>query len=234
MIRSIFIILVALATNNLFAQGKHEMHAFYHFNVSNPADFVAAIDKFSGSDCGERMPADIGLMAETINGSAASTHFLIASFEEVGDFAKMGTLMQSCADAATMLQEMRAAAEPVSEYSVIPAIEVGDWTADSFFMKYDLNVSDAGVYAGAWTEFMEAGVANGTIKNSYGLNRIFLGNSEATHFVYIGASDFEALVAQEASMNSSTAATTFFRNVGGARELLNTSLVAPVKSWPKK
>lgn len=232
--KSILVILVALAASNLFAQGKHEMHAFYFFNVSNPAGFVAAIDKFAASDCGKRTPADIGLMAETINGSAASTHFVIASFEEVGDFAEMGALMQSCADAATMFQEMRAAAEPVSEYSVIPAIEVGDWTADSFFMKYDLNVSDAEVYAGAWTEFMEAGVANGTIKNSYGLNRVFLGNSEATHFVYIGASDFEALVAQDASMNSSTAATTFFRKVGGARELLNTSLIAPVKNWPKQ
>jgi hypothetical protein len=231
---TILSIFFLLAANNVLAQGKHALHAFYFFNVSNPAGVVAAMDKFQASACGRRMPADIGLMAETINGSAQSTHFIIASFEEMADFAAMGPLMQSCAEAATLAQDMRAVATPVSEYAIIPAIEVGDWTEDSVFMKYDMKVSDEGAYASAWTALMDASVENGTITNSYGLNRVFLGNSEASHFVYIGASDFEALTAQEATINSSSDFSRYLRKVGGVREILNTSLITPVKSWPRQ
>jgi hypothetical protein len=180
------------------------------------------------------MPADIGLMAETINGSASSTHFVIVSYETMSDFSEGEALTQSCAEATTFLQEMGAVATPVSEYAIIPAIEVGDWTEDSVFMKYDMKVSDEGAYASAWTALMDASVENGTITNSYGLNRVFLGNSEASHFVYIGASDFEALTAQEATINSSSDFSRYLRKVGGVREILNTSLITPVKSWPRQ
>lgn len=227
-------ILLLLAINSVFAQGKHALHAFYFFNVTSPAGVVAAMDKFSASSCGSQMPADIGLMAETINGSASSTHFFIASYETMADFSKGQELVQSCADAATFLQEMSSAATPVTEYAIIPAIEVGDWTQDSVFMKYDIKVSDEGVFAAAWSELMDASVKNGSISDSYGLNRIFLGNSDASHFVYIGAQDFQSLVAQDTEVQESNDFARYLRKVGGVREILNTSLITPVMSWPKQ
>ena len=50
------------------------------------------------------MPADIGLMAETINGSANST-ILIVSYETMADFSEAQELTQTCADSATFLQK---------------------------------------------------------------------------------------------------------------------------------
>ena len=231
---TILSIFFLLAVNNVLAQGQHALHTFYFFDVTSPAGVVAAMDKFRASSCGSQMPADIGLMAETINGSASSTHFIIASYESMADFSEGQKLVQSCADAATFLQDMSSAATPVTEYAIIPAIEVGDWTQDSVFMKFDIKVSDEEVFASAWSELMDASVENGSISDSYGLNRIFLGNSDASHFVYIGAQDFESLVAQDTAIQGSSDFARYLRKVGGVREILNTSLLTPVTSWPRQ
>ena len=234
--KKIIILITALLSFSVAAEGegKHEMHAFYFMNVSNPVAVVGAIDKFSASSCGQKFPADIGLMAEAINGSEASTHFVIVSYAKMADFQKAGALMQSCPEAAAMLQEIRTGADPVSEFAIIPAIEVGDWSKDNAFMKYDITTSNEAAYGKAWTELMAANVADGTVTGSYGLNRIFLGNNKASHFVYIGASDFETLTANQTDLTASPAFAKFARKVGGLREVLNTSLILPVKSWPKQ
>ena len=86
--KTILSIFLLLAVNTALAQGQHVLHAFYFFNVNNPAGVVAAMDKFKSSSCGSQMPADVGLMAETINGSASSTHFFIVSYENMDDFSE--------------------------------------------------------------------------------------------------------------------------------------------------
>ena len=128
---------------------------------------------------------------------------------------------------------MRSAASPVTEYAIIPAIEVGDWTQDSVFMKFDMKINDAELFATSWSELMDANVQSGVISDSYGLNRILLGNSEASHFVYLGAQDFESLVELEAAIRRSSAFEEYRSQVGDMRELLNTSLITPVMNWPK-
>ena len=93
--------------------GRHEMHAFYFMQVSNPPAIVGAIDKFASSECGKKFPADMTLMAETINGSSPATHFLILSFETRADFQKAGQLANSCPEAAAMLQSFVSSASQV-------------------------------------------------------------------------------------------------------------------------
>ena len=231
--RNILGIILILGAGNLFAQGQHAMHQFNFFNVTNPASFVAALDKFKDTDCGRQMPADIGLMAETINGPASSTHFVITSYETMADFSMTGALTQACSDFAVLVQEIRDVATPVTEYAIIPAIEFGDWTQDSVFMKIDMRVSAAARYAASWSEMMDANVQSGVVSDSYGLNRILFGNSEASHFVYLGAQDFESLVELETAIRASIAFEEYLSKVGDVRELLNTSLITPVASWPK-
>ncbi|MBT5796271.1 MAG: hypothetical protein HOI09_02685, partial [Porticoccaceae bacterium] len=69
--KKILVLFSALLSLGVFAEGegKHEMHAFYFLNVTNPAVVVGAMDKFAASDCGKQLPADVGLMNERINGS---------------------------------------------------------------------------------------------------------------------------------------------------------------------
>ena len=230
--KAVLSFLFLVAVNTASAQGQHVLHEFYFFNVTNPAGVVAAMDKLKSSSCGSQIPADVGLMAETINGSANSTHFLIVSYETMADFSEAQELTQTCADLATFLQETRSAAKLITE-AITPAIEVGDWTQDSVFMKFDMKVSDAELFATSWSELMDANVQSGVISDSYGLNRILLGNSEASHFVYLGAQDFASLVELETAIRGSSAFEEYQSQVGEVRELLNTSLITPVMNWPK-
>jgi hypothetical protein len=150
------------------------------------------------------------------------------------DFTKAGALMQSCPEAVKMLQGIASGAEAVSEFAIIPAIEVGDWTKDNVFLRYEITTTNEAAYAKAWTELMDSNVADGSVTGSYGLNRIFLGNNEASHFVYVGAQDYESLVANQDALTTSPAFAKFSKKVGMVRDVINTSLVFPVKSWPKQ
>ncbi len=234
--KKILIIIATMMSLTTYAEGegRHEMHAFYFLNVTNPIGVVNTLDEFAASDCGKKLPADVGLMAEAVNGSSESTHFIIVSYENMGDFTKAGQLLQSCPEGAKMFQGLASSSEAVSEFAFIPAIEVGDWTKDNVFMRYEIKTSNEAAYASAWTELMDSNVADGSVTGSYGLNRIFLGNNEASHFVYIGAQDFESLVANQNTSTTSPAFEKFSRKVGTLREVLNTTLVFPVKSWPKQ
>ena len=80
--KKFLILIIVLCANTIFSddhgnsnRNGHEMHTFVHLSVTDPAAVVAAMDKFMSSDCGKNFPADIGLMAEMINGSSPSTHF---------------------------------------------------------------------------------------------------------------------------------------------------------------
>ena len=234
--KKILIIIATMMSLSIHAEGegRHAMHAFYFMDVTNPIAVVSALDEFAASECGRKMPADIGLMAEPINGSDASTHFIIVSYETMEDFTKAGALMQSCPEAVKMLQGIASGAEAVSEFAIIPAIEVGDWTKDNVFLRYEITTTNEAAYAKAWTELMDSNVADGSVTGSYGLNRIFLGNNEASHFVYVGAQDYESLVANQDALTTSPAFAKFSKKVGMVRDVINTSLVFPVKSWPKQ
>ena len=214
--------------------GRHEMHAFYFMQVSNPPAIVGAIDKFASSECGKKFPADMTLMAETINGSSPATHFLILSFETRADFQKAGQLANSCPEAAAMLQSFVSSASQVRNSLNLPVAEFGDWTKDSIFLRYDVTLKNETAYIEAWKEMMDSLSTEGSVNGSYGINRAFAGNDQSTHFVYIGASDFDSLTANKQTLTTSSDFAKFSRKVGNNRTVINTSVVIPVKGWPKQ
>ena len=214
--------------------GRHEMHAFYFMQVSNPPAIVGAIDKFASSECGKKFPADMTLMAETINGSSPATHFLILSFETRADFQKAGQLANSCPEAAAMLQSFVASASQVRNSLNLPVAEFGDWTKDSIFLRYDVTLKNETAYIEAWKEMMDSLSTEDSVNGSYGINRAFAGNDQSTHFVYIGASDFDSLTANQQTLTTSSDFAKFSRKVGNNRTVINTSVVIPVKGWPKQ
>ena len=214
--------------------GRHEMHAFYFMQVSNPPAIIGAIDKFASSECGKKFPADMTLMAETINGSSPATHFLILSFETRADFQKAVQLANYCTEAAAMLQSFVASASQVRNSLNLPVAEFGDWTKDSIFLRYDVTLKNETAYIEAWTEMMDSLSTEDSVNGSYGINRAFAGNDQSTHFVYIGASDFDSLTANQQTLTTSSDFAKFSRKVGNNRTVINTSVVIPVKGWPKQ
>ena len=173
-------------------------------------------------------------MAETINGSSPATHFLILSFETRADFQKAGQLANSCPEAAAMLQSFVSSASQVRNSLNLPVAEFGDWTKDSIFLRYDVTLKNETAYIEAWTEMMDSLSTEGSVNGSYGINRAFAGNDQSTHFVYIGASDFDSLTANQQTLTTSSDFAKFSRKVGNNRTVINTSVVIPVKGWPKQ
>ena len=82
---------------------------------------------------------------------------------------------------------------------------------------------------------MDSLSTEGSVNGSYGINRAFAGNDQSTHFVYIGASDFDSLTANQQTLTTSSDFAKFSRKVGNNnnRTVINTSVVIPVKGWPK-
>ena len=66
-----------------------------------------------------------------------------------------------------------------------------------------------------------------------GLNRVVFGNDAATHFVYMGGGSVTELLDNVGSYSESDL-TRFTRRAEGIREVVNTSLIIPVKAWPGK
>ena len=216
------------------ARNGHEMHTFVHLNVTNPAAVVAAIDKFASSDCGKKFPGDIGLMSEMINGSSASSHFVIASYPKLEDYDEGLALVATCAEAPQLLRDIAATGtQPIKNLGFVPVLEMNNWTQDSAFIKYDLklNLSDEVSYAEAWSNLMASNPA--FEKRSYGLNRVVFGNDDATHFVYLGGGNVAELMNSVSSYSQNELAR-FTRREEGIREIVNTSLIIPVKAWPGK
>ena len=239
--KKFLILIIVLSANTIFSddhgnsnRNGHEMHTFVHLNVTDPAAVVAAMDKFMSSDCGKNFPADIGLMAEMINGSSPSTHFVIASYPKLENYDEGLALVASCPEAPQLLRELAATgSRPIKNMGFVPVFEVNNWTMDTAFIKYDLklNLSNEASYAESWANLMSSNSA--FEKRSYGLNRVVFGNDAASHFVYMGGGSVTELLDNVGSYSESDL-TRFTRRAEGIREVVNTSLIIPVKAWPGK
>ena len=234
--KKIIFLIIAMTSRSIFAQdiSRHEMHQFTHMQITNPAAVIAAMDSFASSDCGKKYPADVGLMQEVINGAKQSTHFFIVSYEKISDFQKARDLTATCpAEAKFYADILKSGSTIITDYTIVPVVEKKDWYMDTVFMKYDMQLSlaDEAAYTKAWSELMDNNVEAGFVKSSYGLNRVNFGSDALSHFVYIGGSSIEDV---NPDLTSTKAYAKFAKKVSGMREVVNTSLIMPVKSWPKQ
>ena len=128
---------------------------------------------------------------------------------------------------------LKSGSTQITDYTIVPVVEKKDWYMDTVFMKDDMQLSlaDEAAYTKAWSELMDNNVEAGFVKSSYGLNRVNFGSDALSHFVYIGGSSIEDV---NPDLTSTKAYAKFAKKVSGMREVVNTSLIMPVKSWPKQ
>ena len=235
--KKILLILMVTSSINLLSDdgtGRHEMHAFYQFAVTNPPQVVEAMDEFYASDCGKKYPADVVLFDDAFNGSSPSTHFFINSYESMEDYEVGQALVATCPAAAAFFSKILPVATPVSEFVTFQALEVGDWTKDRAFMRFDLKV-ESGKAGDYLEEFIELANSNeNELTSSYGLNSVIYGSTEFTHFIYIGGSDFASLTKNQMAQSQSDAQAKFLKKVKGMREVVNISYGSPIKAWLKR
>jgi len=83
----------------------------YSFGVSDPAAFVAALDKFMASPTGKKFPGQVYLSSVTAGGITPVTHLISVGFASEAEMASWTATRDASADWAAYLKASRAAAQ---------------------------------------------------------------------------------------------------------------------------
>ena len=80
-----FLALFFVSTQSVFAAGYI---ATYSFNVSNPSEYVKALDELMDSDWGKSFPAVVNLHQYVFNGYDDATHIVVLNYEDAESLGK--------------------------------------------------------------------------------------------------------------------------------------------------
>ena len=212
-----------------------ETGEFHYFNVTNPAKFVEAMDEHYASDCAAKWQKQSGaeIVLMQVLGSTHS-HFIYVGYKNNDMLEKGRMLFGSCEESAKLIAKLNKYSESSDYVSRLgeQSLEVGDWTTDNHFMKFDFNVElgKASVYANEWTKMMNSLEQT----NSSGLITHRAGSGWISHFVYVGGNSIDDLYSTFDANSRTDAFQNFAKNVSSIRELRNVSLLTPVKAYPSK
>ena len=163
--------LILLFALSGFAQADdHAMdtyYAYYGISTTNPPAGVAAMDKFNASECGQKTPSTVALMAETFNGGEASTHTFVVTYEGSKVLDETLAILSTCPDYATFLTEMAEVSVPTEQNLVKAVYEQGDWTKDTVFAVFEMNIKNEEAYLTAYKKMTDAMVEQGQRTSSY-------------------------------------------------------------------
>ena len=210
-----------------------EVGEFHYFDVLNPAAFVGAMDKFHASNCSKTWHSESGA-AVALMGITGSgwTHFIYVGYENLDQMEKGRALLQ-CPEFFELIATLRAVSNEEAYLSQVGdlSLQLRDWTKDAFFMKFDMRVKpgSAGVYAAAWTEYVEA--SSSQIGGSAGLVSMLGGTGYSSHMAFVGADSMSELVSGLQSSQSGQAYNDFIEAVGDTREIRNQMFVQPLKGY---
>ena len=227
--------LILLFALSGFAQADdHAMdtyYAYYGISTTNPPAVVAAMDKFNASECGQKTPSTVALMAETFNGGEASTHTFVVTYEGSKVLDETLAILSTCPDYATFLTEMAEVSVPTEQNLVKAVYEQGDWTKDTVFAVFEMNIKNEEAYLTAYKKMTDAMVEQGQLTSSYGLERVVAG-TDFSHFAFIGGTNVASLMETLALLDMKNPDFAKFQNaVRRNRSIVRRGIVNPVKAW---
>jgi hypothetical protein len=104
-----------------------------------------------------------------------------------------------------------------SQQLMITLAAGGDYTKDSVYVIWQMNISDESTYLAAYEKLMKAQIEEGVVSGAYGLWRVQGGaNSDVTHVAFSGAADMETLLSNSTPSKSFVA---FQKKVAGLRKV---------------
>ena len=234
-----YLFLTALLSFNLFSNENtlrpgSGVYEFHFFNVTNPAEFVAAIETFDSSSCAakwrDESGANVGLYSRMGGGHS---HIILVAYENYDMMQKGQNIFASCSASSEM--NVAFAKTSVSEdyynYVTELVLEAGDWRLNTVFSNIEVKVKTA-----SQTSYLEAykQLTNSTADSfgSYGINRVVYGNKYVSHMLYNGANSIQDLNDSLDEVYVSNEFKTFNRKVGNIRKLVNSTLAQLIKAYP--
>ena len=219
-----FISFLLLVTFNLYSddhmvsiESDGSVGEFNYVTVTNPMNFMTALDEFDKSSCAKkwRAESDVDVSLWALRGSGSSSHFILVSYDDWDKMEKGRSIFTSCKEAADMLVKISNNTDTSRSWNWVTqnVLSGRAWKANTSFAKFNFQVErgkDA-EYIELWKSMMLDQMEN--TKGSFGLNAVSYGNRYANYMVYIGAdsvselNDSIAKVRQTESYKNYTSAT---------------------------
>jgi hypothetical protein len=224
--------LILLLALSGFAQADDETYyAYYGIATTNPPAVVAAMDEFNDSECGQKTESTVALMSETFNGGEPSTHTFVVTYNGSKVLDETLATLSTCPDYATFLTEMAEVSIPTEQNLVKAVYEQGDWTQDTVFAVFEMNIKNEDAYLTAYKAMTDAMVEQGQLTSSYGLERVVAG-TDFSHFAFIGGTNVSSLMETLALLDMKNPDFAKFQNaVRRNRSIVRRGIVNPVKAW---
>jgi hypothetical protein len=233
------ILITLLAVSGLALADGHGNHSdtndvyysYYSLTANNPSAVVAAMDKFAASDCFEKQKAAVTLVGELFNGKSPRTHTFVVTHNNAKEMNESFAINSSCPEYAEFLTALAGASQPTEEWLAKSLFEGGDWTKDTVFQSFEINVKNEDAYLAAYKEFTEAMTKKGQIPGAYGVERVVAGEG-FSHFAFIGASNLEQLMAFNALLTMKNPDFKKFQTkIQKNRKVVRRIIVMPIKAW---
>ncbi len=235
----IYLFLTALLSFNLFSNENilrpgSGVYEFHFFNVTNPAEFVAAIETFDSSSCAAKWRnesgANVGLYSRMGGGHS---HIILVAYENYAMMQKGQNIFASCAASSEMnvAFDKTSVSEDYYNYVTELVLEAGDWRLNTVFSNIEVKVK-----TGSQASYIEAYklLTDSTADSfgSYGINRVVYGNKYVSHMLYNGSNSIQELNDALDEVYASNEFKSFNRKVGNIRKLVNSTLAQLVKAYP--
>jgi len=169
--------------------------AIFQMSTADQAAVAGAFSKFAQSECRKSMPTAIRIMRESFNGDEDVTHSIIWNFEDAQAMTSSFAALRQCREWADVSASLTENAVSKTQQLVRTLVAGGDYTKDSAYVVWQLNIADEAAYVSAYEKLMEAQIEGGYVTGAYGLWRVQGGaNSDVTHIAFAGAESLEALL----------------------------------------
>jgi len=217
------ILLLALVFSTNFAFSQY--CTFYEFEAEDPEMVVGTLTKIMNTEWAKKIQGSKTLFQYSFNGDDTDTHVMQFCFADESAFQAFMFSFQSSQIVQLLGEKLNAQINPVSQWLGTPAWYQNDWSNDQVFMVWEMEVSDAPVYANAFVPFAKKMMKKMNISNSMGLGYPILGQNNFTHFVWAGAPDIETALKRTKQFYADPEFSKFSKQVGGIRKIVGTKLM---------
>tara|TARA_B100000427_G_scaffold243645_1_gene206618 strand:- start:87 stop:458 length:372 start_codon:yes stop_codon:yes gene_type:complete len=121
------------------------------------------------------------------------------------------------------------------QYMGYALIDENDWTQDTVFAKFDINIEPESevAFANAYLKMMNE-VFKDTYVRSFGLGAVYYGRDRFTHWVWTGAKSIPELTDIIIQRGTHPAYATFVNEVKDIRTVVNSTQVQILKGWARQ
>ncbi len=202
------------------------VEAVYGFQVQNPPAFVAAIDRFLGTE--DMKGSKISLWATEFNGQNPATHLIVGDFDSHDAYQAQTARRLASNDWPRYLLAVQGISKLIGETLFIERMhEGGNWREHGAVAAYVMSVSDPGRYATAFRKLIEDAGHPGSVR----LMEVRAGAVGYSHVVLITAPDIASLNNYLDKLLAGDAYATFAGKVRDFRTINTVSMYSRVKTW---